>query len=162
MKIIEVTSTFTRPADTTAYTANDLVANSTTANLVTPMIFSLGYGQAIKIFQAKVKFNSGTNTNGKFLIHLYGASPTVTNGDNGAWLSTESNYCGNIAVDCTGQTFSDNSKGIGTYINTSAEVPLMIQGDNNWKVYGLLMATAAYTPTSAEQFTVYLTGEAYL
>lgn len=162
MKIIEVVSSFTRPADTTAYTANDLVANSVTAGSVVPMSFNIGYGQALKVSQAKIKFNSATNTNGKFLIHVYGASPTCTNGDNGAWLTTESSYCGNIAIDCTGQTFSDNSKGIGTYVNTSLEVPLMILGDNNWKFYGLLQATAAYTPTSAEIFTVSLIGEAYL
>lgn len=161
MKIIEVQSSFTRPADTTAYTANDLVANSVTAGSVIPLTFGLGYGQNFKIFQAKIKFNSATNTNGKFLIHLYGSSPTVTNGDNGAWLSTESSYFGNIAVDSTTQTFSDSSKGIGTYVNTSVEVPMLIQADNNYKFYGLLQATAAYTPTSAEVFTVSLIGECY-
>lgn len=159
MKIIEVSSTFTRPSDTTAYTANDLVANSTTATSVVPMNFNLGYGNSFKIFQAKVKLSSATNTNAKFLIHIYGNSPTPTNGDNGAWLTTESNYYGNIAVDCTSVTFSDNATGIGTYINTSLEVPLVVL---NYGFYGLLQATAAYTPISAEVFTVYLSGEAYV
>lgn len=159
MKIITAGASFTRPADTTAYTANDLVANSTTAANVVPMTFSLGYGSCLRILQAKIKFNSSTNTNGKFLIHLYNALPTCTNGDNGAWLTTESNYCGNIAVDCTVQTFSDNSTGIGTYVNTSVEVPLLIAG---FQFYGLLQATAAYTPTSAEVLSVFLTGEAYV
>ncbi len=162
MKIIESVSSFTRPADTTAYSANDLIANSTTNTSVVPMTFSLGYGQSFKIYQAKVKYNSATNTNGKFLIHLYQASPTVTNGDNGAWLSTESSYLGNIAIDSTLQTFSDNSKGIGTYVNTSLEVPMLVQADTNYRIYGLLQATAAYTPTSAEVFTVSLIGECYV
>lgn len=162
MKILEVSANFTRPADTTAYTSGDLVANSTTAGSVVPMTFGLGYGQNFKIFLGKIKFNSATTTNAKFLIHLYAASPTCTNGDNGAWLTTESSYLGNIAVDCTGQTFSDNSKGIGTYVNTALEVPLLAVADNNWKIYGLLAATAAYTPTSAEVFTVSLLGECYV
>lgn len=162
MKILELSTNFTRPSDTTAYTSGDLVANSTTAGSVTPMTFNIGYGQAFKIYQARIKFNSATVTNGKFLIHLYGSSPTCTNGDNGAWLTTESSYLGNIAIDNTLQTFSDNSKGIGTYVNTAVEVPLIAIGDQNWKFYGLLAATAAYTPTSAEIFTVSLIGEAYV
>lgn len=161
MKILEVTSSFTRPADTTAYSIGDLIANSTTNTLVVPMTFQLGYGQNFKVYQAKVKYNSATNTNGKFLIHLYGSLPTVTNGDNGAWLSTESSYLSNIAVDSTLQTFSDNSKGVGIFVNTALEVPMLIQADTNYKFYGLLAATAAYTPTSAEVFTVSLIGECY-
>lgn len=162
MKIVELTSSFTRPSDTTAYTIGDLVANSTTAGSVTPMSFNIAYGQGLKVFRAGIKFNSATVTNGKFLIHLYGSSPTCTNGDNGAWLTTESGYIGNIAVDCTTQTFSDNSKGIGTYVNTAVGTPLLALGDSNWKIYGLLAATAAYTPTSAEIFTVSLIGESYI
>lgn len=162
MKIIDASATFTRPADTTAYTSGDLIANSTTAGSVTPMTFNIGYGQAFKIYQARVKYNSATNTNGKFLIHLYSSLPTVTNGDNGAWLSIEAGYLGNIAIDSTLQTFSDNSKGIGTYVNTSLEVPLLVLGDVNNRIYGLLAATAAYTPTSAEVFVVNLIGEAYV
>lgn len=162
MKIMDIVSSFTRPADTTAYSANDLVANSTTANLVTPLKFSVGYGQTLKVFKAGIKFNSSINTNGKFTLHLYNTAPTVTNGDNGAWLSTQSGYQGNIAIDCTAQTFSDNSYGIGTYVNTAVEVPLIIVADQNYIIYGLLVATAAYTPTSAEVFTVNITGEAYV
>lgn len=161
MKILDLSTSFTRPGDTTAYTANDLVANSVTAGSVIPLSWNLGYGQMLKIFKAGIKFNSATNTNGKFNLHLYAASPTVTNGDNGVWLSTQSSYQGFIAIDCTGQTFSDNSYGVGTYVNTSVEVPLVVVADANYKIYGLLQATAAYTPTNAEIFTVNLVGECY-
>lgn len=162
MKILEVSTNFTRPNNTTAYASGNLVANSTTNTLVAPMIFNLSYGQYFKIYLAKIKFNSAVNTNAQFLVHLYSSSPTVTNGDGSAWLSTESNYLGNIAVNATGQTFSDNSKGIGTYVNTALEVPLLAVADSNWKVYGLLAATAAYTPTANEIFTVSLVGECYV
>lgn len=161
MKILDIQSSFTRPANTTPYVIGQLVANNTTNTLVTPLTFQVGYGQTFKIFKAGIKFNSATNTNGKFTLHLYNSLPTVTNGDGGTWLSTLSGYQGNIAIDCTGQTFSDNSFGVGVYINTAVEVPLMVVADQNYKLYGLLVAAAAYTPTSGEIFTVNLVGEAY-
>lgn len=161
-KIIDTSVSFTRPANTTAYSSSQLVANSTTNTSVVPLKFYIGYGQTFKVCKAGVKFNSATNTNAQFKLHLYNQSPTVTNGDGAAWLSTESGYQGNIAIDCTAQTFSDNSKGIGVYINTSVEIPLLCVCDANNFLYGLLMATAAYTPTSAEVFTVNLVGECFV
>lgn len=161
MRIITTSATFTRPADTTAYTSGDLIANSTTAGSVTPMTFSVGYGTGFKINRASVKFNSATPTNAKFRIHLYTSSPTVTNGDNGAWLSTESGYQGAVDVDASGLTFSDSTRAFGIYVNTALNPSMFISPSVNQIIYGLLTATAAYTPTSAEVFTVDLIGEAY-
>lgn len=159
MQIFDTNTTFTRPADTTAYTANDLVANSTTAGSVVPMTFNIPGGRNARIYRAYIKFNSSTNTNAKFNLHLYTATPTPTNGDNGVWLTTESGWVGSIAIDCTTAAFSDNGKGNGAYVSNSVFVPLYIQGTFNQQIYGLLQATAAYTPTSAEVFTVGLVGE---
>lgn len=162
MKIIQATASFTRPSDTTAYASGDLVANSTTAGSVTPMTFNVGYGQGLKLYRAGVKFNSATPTNAKFKLHLYGSLPTVTNGDNGAWLSTESGYQGSIDIDASALTFSDSTKAFGVYVNTAVGLPMMLVTDVNLRLYGLLAATAAYTPTSAEIFTVSIFGEAYV
>lgn len=159
MRIIETSATFTRPSDTTAYASGDLVANSTTAGSVTPMTFNIGYGNCFKLTRASVKFNSATVTNAKFRLHLYTSSPTPTNGDNGAWLTTESGYQGAIDVDASTLTFSDSTKAYGIYVNTALNVPMLMS--TNSVLYGLLTATAAYTPTSAEIFTVALIGEAY-
>lgn len=161
MKILEVSSSFTRPADTTPYTAADLVANSTTAGSVTPLTFRQGYGQNLIIRQVRLKINTAVNTNAKFLLHLYNTTPTNTNGDNGAWLTTSSGYMGNVAIDGTLQTFSDNTVGIGVYINTAVASPWLVVGDGNYILYGLLSATAAYTPTSGGIFTATLIGECY-
>jgi hypothetical protein len=158
--IIETTSSFTRPANTTAYSSGQLVANSTTNTSVVPMAFVIPEAiNGVKIWRAKIKFNSATNTNGKFNLHLYTSSPTCTNGDGGTWLTTESGWLGVIAVDCTTATFSDNSSGWGTYLLSSVEVPLTTVPITTGVIYGLLAATAAYTPTSAEVFTVSLDAE---
>lgn len=161
MRITSTSANFTRPADTTAYASGDLVANSVTAGSVVPMTFNIGYGGALLVYRAKVLFNSATPTNAKFRLHLYNSSPTPTNGDNGAWLTTESGYQGAIDIDASTLTFSDSTSGFGMYLLSSVTEPLYAIADVNYKLYGLLTATAAYTPTSAEVFTVTLIGEAY-
>jgi hypothetical protein len=154
--IFSTQATFTRPADTTAYASGDLVANSTTAGSVVPLKFILS-SPTFKLWRVGIKFNSATPTNAKFNLNLYSSSPTCTNGDNGAWLTTESGYQGFVSVDASTNTFSDNTTGWG--YGTSNQ-PLPIQAPLNTQVlYGLLSATAAYTPTSGEIFTVTLVGE---
>lgn len=162
MRIISTSATITRPSDTTAYASGDLIANSTTAGSVTPLTFNVGYGNGFRLNRVKIKFNSTTPTNAKFRLHLYGSSPTVTNGDNGAWLSTESDYLGAVDIDASLLTFSDSTAGYGLYINTALTEAPMLTTNANAIFYGLLTATAAYTPTSAEIFTVSLIGEAYV
>jgi hypothetical protein len=108
-------ATFTTPAGTTAYTSGDLIANSATAGSVTPLSFTVcrvntGTGM---VRRARFKTNESGLTGKLVTLKLYRDSPTVTNGDNGAWLSTESNYLGSITVTAD-QTFSDPLyKGIG-------------------------------------------------
>lgn len=162
MQIVPITATFTRPADTTAYTANDLVANSVTAGSVVPMTFNFPGANGFKLWRVSVSANSATNTNAKFKLHLYTSSTiTCANGDNGAWSTTNSGYIDNVAIDCTTSSFTDNLTGWGTYVNTSVQVPLLTALTSH-KIYGLLQATAAYTPTSGEVFTVTLLGESYV
>jgi hypothetical protein len=162
MQIVPITATFTRPADTTAYTTGDLVANSTTAGSVVPMSFFVPGANGFKLWRVSVSANSATDTNAKFRLHLYSsATITAANGDNGAWSTTSSGYLGFVDVDASGEAFTDNLTGWGTYLVSSVNVPLLFALTSH-KVYGLLSATAAYTPTSAEVFTVTLLGEAYV
>lgn len=147
-----VSANFTRPADTNAYALGDLVANDTTAASVTPMSFAVARatGLGAMMRRARVRKTGTATASALFRLHLYTATPTVTNGDNGAWLSDNgANYLGafDITVD---KAFSDGAAGngaplIGSEINTVADT-----------VYGLLEARAAYTPGSAEVFTITL------
>lgn len=156
MNLINTSATFTRPADTTAYANLDLVANSTTAGSVVPMTFSLPRNAGFKLYRASVSTSNATVTNEKYNIHFFSSSPTCANGDNGALSTTASGWLGSIAVDgTTSPTFTDTSVGWSTLTT----YPLLIVAKT---VYGLLQATAAYTPTSAETFTVTLTGESYV
>lgn len=148
MAIFKTQSSFTRPADTTAYAANDLVANSTTAGSVTPMSFNLPPFSMIT--WASLKKSTATATNANFTLHLFNSSPTVANGDNSAFSPTNSNYLGSLQLDSTTSLFSDAAGSVNRL--TSNGIPC------GGTVYGLLLAGAAYTPASAEVFTITLAG----
>lgn len=153
----QASASFTRPSDTTAYANLDVVANSTTAASVTPLSFTVPT-TGVSLQRVRVVLSDATPTNAKFKLHLYASSPTLTSahGDNAAWLTTSSDYIGLSAeIDASGQTFQDKVTGTVAFATNPITI-VPISGD---KVYGILMATAAYTPTSAEVITVTLMGE---
>jgi hypothetical protein len=156
MQIGNISALFTRPADTTAYAIGDLVANSITAGSVVPLAFKLDnsfpMGQ-FRLTRARLFKNGAVVTNATFRLHLYQALPTVTNGDNGAWLSTGSaDWLGNVDF-ASMLAFSDGAAGSGSCPAGSEQFVRMKQGTT---VYGLLAALGAYTPASGEVFTVVL------
>lgn len=156
--IANPSANFTRPNDTTAYAVGDLIANSTTAGSVTPMSFAniarvaAGSGSIIKARLSK----TGTGITGAaFTLHLYGSSPTVTNGDNGAWLSNQAaTYLGSFEFNlANAKVFSD-----GVAINgiTQTGYPITVDLSSGTTIYGLLEARGAYAPTAQEVFTITL------
>jgi hypothetical protein len=149
---------FNRPADTTAYASADLVANTVTAGSVTPLSwtaprYATGSGHVRRV---RFKKSQTTTTNAIFRLHLYTSSPTCANGDNGAWSTNHSGYLGSFEIDITastGRTFTDSTWGPGTP-SVGTEVGFDIASGST--VYGLIEARGAYTPASAETFTVEL------
>lgn len=146
---------FTRPADTTAYASGDLVANSTTAGSVVPLVFTKPVGAApyAMIRRARLRKSSVGVTSSSFRLHLFRAAPTPANGDNGVFSTTGvADYIGamDIIID---RAFTDGAAGqgvplIGSEINT--------QWPASGMLYGLLEARGAYTPVSAETVTAVL------
>ena len=143
-----VSASFTRPADTTAYTSGDLVANSTTAGSVTPLTFNSAHGFGA-VMRARIEKSNKTTTNAAFDLHLFESSPAVVNGDNGAFsIADLSGYLGKVSV--TVNALAGATTGANGSADASAICP------SGAVMYGLLAATAAYTPASAEVFTVTL------
>src|ERR1051326_6997470 len=103
-QINNLSASFARPNDTTAYAAGDLVANSTTAGAVVPLRVDLGNlaaaGHAITGIPRARLTKSGTSpANANFRIHLYEAAPLPQNGDNGAWSTDHAaSWLGSIDV----------------------------------------------------------------
>lgn len=150
---VATATAITRPADTTAYAAGDLVANSTTAGSVVAGVISAARAvdAVTSMLRCRLRKSGATLTNAIFRIHFYNTAPTVTNGDNGVWLSTQSGYCGSMDVNID-KAFSSGSEGIGVPTNGSAIVFAPATGTAD--IYFLIEARAAYTPISAEQFTL--------
>lgn len=158
MAINVVTSqTITRPADTTAYAAGDLIANSTTAGSVTPFRFYIprGLGKNLVIKGAKIVKSDQTDVaNSAIDIWVFTSSPTVANGDNGA-LSADlvtAGYIGQVSVGAM-LAGTDDAIGVVSLADSAWLYNYLGAADS---LYGLLEATAAYSPANAETFAVSL------
>lgn len=152
-KIRKITSSFTRPADTTAYTSGDLVADNTTAGSVIPLKFNIGVG-GFKLHSIRIGKNNNTITNATFTLHLFESSPTNANGDNGAISTTRSNKLASVDLPIM-IAYTDAGQAHIRLGDTGFLAPIVGYTPSGL-IYGLLEAKAAYTPTSAEVFDVIL------
>lgn len=149
------TQSFTRPSDTTAYASGDLVANSVTAGSVVPLTWGTQPGGrgTLMLRRLRLRKSNTSLTNASFRVHLYSGSPVPSNGDNGAWLSDKvANYMGSMDVTMD-RAFTDGAFGIGVP-NSGSEINVDCALVTS--IYALVEARAAYTPASAEIFTVRL------
>ena len=148
-----VMATFTRPADTNAYSFGDLIANATGPASVAPLTLSVARhndGTGI-IRRLRLKTNDTAFAAATIRVHLYKDSPIVSDGDNGAFLTTESNYIGyaDIILD---RHFSDYEKGFGIPVTSTEWSFEPSAGTKN--IFALLETRTALTPASAKSFTL--------
>jgi hypothetical protein len=159
---------FARPANTTQYTAGDLVANNATAGSVVPLLFDLqnvSKGTSGKVVGGLLRKSTATVTVATFALHLFAnISPVVTNGDNGALLITTPatdlpNYIGTLPFDFA--TIGNDIAIAGGPLIKAAVPALGILGffARQRKIYGLIEAIGAYTPASGETFDASITVE---
>lgn len=154
---------FTRPSNTTQYSALDLVANSVTAGSVVPLTFlncAKSNDRPLMVRRATILLAGTTTiTSSTFNLHLFNVIPTfVTNGDNDP-IST------NVATGVAGY--------VGTLVNTNACVAVadgifgqmipVVGSEINCvpvsgakTLYGVLTTVSTYTPISAGVITVNL------
>lgn len=149
---INPSQSFTRPADTTVYASGDTVANSTTAGSVTPLTLTAARvaAGAFMVHRLSLRKSGTSVTNAAFRVHLFKTSPTSASGDNAAISMTGSaGYVGyvDIVID---QAFTDGAVGFSSLAMSDTIVSLA----SGTSLYALLEARAAYTPISAEVFTL--------
>ncbi|MBA2704914.1 MAG: hypothetical protein H0U60_13815 [Blastocatellia bacterium] len=160
-----VLTALTRPADTTAYTAKDAIANATTS----PATLSFtgvarttgGSGYIVKA----MILTSLTTCVETFKLHLYNAAPTALN-DNAACTAPlyadAASYVGTIlfpacATEGTGSTAAYAVAVPGT--TATANLPLKFVTNADANLYGLLEAVIGFTPASAQTFSIILSSE---
>lgn len=149
--IVVPNATFTRPANTTAYAAGQLMANNVTAGSVVPMTFANAARIANGNFyvrRARMSLSSKSVTNTTFRLHLFTATTGVANGDGGTFTPSlmALHFCSiTITIVNAG---SDVSKGEGSP-DAGAECNQALTGGAT-SVFGLLEVRAAYAPASAE------------
>src|SRR5690606_11318084 len=115
------------------------------------------FGKAgFMIRAAQLYKSSNVATAAAFKLHLFTATPgTPTNGDNGALaVASAADYLDAIAVDLSSGAFAGGTTGIAKRSAATAIGVWLPQGSN--KLFGLLEATAGYTPVSGETFRVAL------
>jgi len=156
---VRVTVTKTRPANTTAYGAEDVVSESDSAGAVwnfDAIVHTPGAGGTIV---AAVLVDDDTGRTQAMTLYLFDIAPTGNLNDNAANTSPVAadvdNYLGRIEF----PALSDN----GGLSDTRASfgiangLPLTVKttsGDD--AIYGVLVTEGAFTPSSGEIFSVSL------
>jgi hypothetical protein len=142
-------STLTRPADTTAYTAGDVVAGGAfklkgmPGNKSDLMVTSV----ALAVHVASIP--SGMTS---FTLHLYDEDPPSAIADNAAWnlpAGDRANYLGSISM---GSPAAVGGTPATLYVGQDQVNKQIRSGDNG--VWGYLVTAGGYTPTSAAVKTV--------
>lgn len=146
-----ISASFTRPANTTAYAATDLVANSTVAGNVVPKVINdprvPQNGQHYNWLRRVIlKHSQASVTNSSFKIWLLNAQPAITNGDNSVIAGpTLAQIIDIVPLDVDCLVTGAGAIGQAYYDQGLIRLPSSF--------YFLIEATAAYTPASGEVFT---------
>lgn len=157
-------ASFSRPANTTQYAQNELVANSATAASVTPLRFGVDQSNGRgRVQRVRVYTSNSAVTAANFNLHLYTQNPgTPTNGDNGAFAVASARYwLATVACDLSSGaevvTSVNKHKGFAVTGGIGFDIPAENPGAGN-ALYGLLetATSATYTPASGETFEVTL------
>lgn len=151
--IAQPTASFTRPADTTAYTIGDVVCNSTSAPVVLTfanMARVNGGAGVIAAFQ--MVLGSNPSTKPTYDLMLFDTAPTIDN-DNAQFTPTDAEmlkFVGRIQLSVP--TVGDTS-GTGTNCVYVSNDPLTYKCDAaSTSLFGVLVARNAVTPASADTY----------
>jgi hypothetical protein len=147
-------SPLTRPADTTAYAANDLIASNTTAGSVVVPSFTAMRVAAGGASIAKLRLLSNHTANLGSVgvkVRLWSAAPTYTNGDNGAY-AVATGAAGHLGT-FTG-TFEQFGDGASAALVPDAGSFDSIKLAAGQLIYWDLQTTTAFTPQSGKTFTL--------
>ena len=148
---------FTRPADTTQYTANDVVAQSTTAADNKLLVFRncvLVPGGTGIIYSALMFASTDAATNPNFSLSLFNTEDIAIAADNAAGTVTDAQARNLVASFVFDGTVAANVHTIGAnLVITATSIGQAFKcADGSKRLYGLVIDRGGYTPASAENF----------
>jgi hypothetical protein len=159
--IVAAASAVTRPANVTAYTANDAVSNNATAGSVTAISFTLSDLNDDPISLERVRIlSTDTGVQAKsFRIWLFSSDPTassgVSGGDNAAFSQKQAGFIGTMSG--VFRTFSDGSGAVCVPDEGSRIITTPTSGAKT--VFGLLQTLSDFTPSAnSTTFTATIEG----
>ena len=159
--VVVLKGELTRPADTTAYAANDLVGAQTDAGTANVIEFSGAAGpddMALRIERVRLAKSTNVTTNAQFRLHFFEARPTLGVGDNGALgaltalvVDSMRYYAGyvDVTINRAGNDAADGSVGVNVPVVGTG---LTLRPESGTSIFCVIQALAAYTPGSAEKF----------
>lgn len=162
-------SAMTRPANTTAYTANDAVSNNATAGSVTAISFTVSDTNDDPISLERIRLlSTDTGIAGKtFRVWLFNSDPTASSGvgggDNAAWSQKQAGFIGTMSnaattgSNSTFRTFSDGTGGVLTPDEGTRIITNPVSGAKT--IFALIQTLDAFTPSAnSTTFTLTLEG----
>lgn len=155
-----VSASVTRPADTTAYAAGDVVTDNTTAGSATNLTFTSAAratGGSGVIRSALLIDSANQSTKGQFEVWIYQTAP-ATQGDNAAFAPSDAETETLIGIIPFNASYvglaTSGAGGNAVYLAQGINMEFVTSGSAN--LFGHLVSRNAYTPVSAEKFTVVL------
>lgn len=140
--------TVTRAANTTAYTAGDVVGGV----IEFPQIGNFTNHILITSVDLRINISAIPSGMGSFRLHLYNSSPTSAYVDNDAWdlpSGDRAAYIGYIDIGGPidmGSTLFSQADGVNKHV--------MLGGGAPCTLYGYLQTTGAYTPAANSEIYV--------
>lgn len=154
-----ISSTITRPANTTVYTANTGWANAVASAVATTFTAACDRnGQQILIPQIDIQVSAAPATKLQGILWLFSAAPTAIN-DNAAFTLVSAD---NLALTGNMQGFPFTLTSVQSGAATHSGISLVgityhaqcLTGDTT--IRGMVQVVNAYTPTSGEIMTIKL------
>lgn len=152
----------TRPADTAAYAAGDVIGTTTSAGGAILTFSSAGPSAAhLLVSDADLRYDVGSVPSGmtSFRLHLYDTSPTSSNlGDNAVWTlasGDKGSYLGYLDL---GTPAAAGVSGAASLYSLNAALNTLIKLSGGTTLYGYLVTAGAFTPTSGATLRVRFRG----
>lgn len=150
-QVIDSNLTFTRPANTTAYADGDAITDSASSPSVLEFEnVGSGSSQFVEITNVILTTTAAAAAPGVELW-LFDTTFTAVN-DNSAFTLTDAENLTVVAVVPIGNKFAATNNGF----LQSDDLTKIVKLGEGTSLYGMLVATASYTPANAEVFDITL------